>query len=249
MKIAICDDEKVMRIELCELLTRLQDAYDERFEIVQFDNGGDLCAQLNELDLDLIFLDYKMKGIDGVETAKSIYYSNNHKVKIIFITGFDTVAKFLFRLNVIDFIVKPVSYETLKDAVDYYYKEHYTHQYPTFKFKYNKEEWVVPLTEIVCFQTGNDHSTIIYLNGGAEAFEFRRLFRDVWDEVKQYNFFVLPNRFHIINLLYAQHITSNSMEILDKTVSIGRKFKQDTKGRYLRFLKEQMRGATLRGES
>lgn len=239
MKIAICDDEKVMRDELCEQLIRLQDAYDERFEIVQFDNGEDLCAQLKELNLDLILLDYKLSGIDGVEVAKLIYDWNVKNVKIIFITGYDDCARHLFRLGVIDFIVKPISYEKIKDAFEHYYSKYYHRQYPLFKFKLKKEERNVPINTIVCFETGDDHSTIIHLNGEEEPLQFRRLFREVWDEVQQYECFVLPSRSYIINLSFARNITSDSMDILNKTVLISRKNKQDTKDRYLVFLDKQ----------
>lgn len=239
MKIAICDDEAQMREEISAQLIRLQNNYDERFEIVQFDNGDDLCTHLNGLDLDLIFLDFKMSGIDGVETAKIIYDSNNKKVKIIFVTGYDDCAKYLFRLNVIDFIVKPIRYEKIKDAFEYYYSKYYQRQYPAFKFKLKKEEQSVPINTIVCFETGDDHSTIIHLNGEDEPLQFRRLFREVWDEIQQYECFVLPNRSYIINLSYARNITSDSIDIMNKTVLISRKNKQDTKDRYLVFLDKQ----------
>ena len=57
MKIAICDDEKNICIELEDLLTKNTEDKGIIYDIDIFDSGKALCKKLKETNYDLIFLD------------------------------------------------------------------------------------------------------------------------------------------------------------------------------------------------
>jgi DNA-binding LytR/AlgR family response regulator len=69
--------------------------------------------------VDLIFLDINMPEISGLSFAKSI----NHNIKIIFTTAYREYAVDGFNLQAVDYLLKPISFERLLQAVKKYLDE------------------------------------------------------------------------------------------------------------------------------
>lgn len=68
---------------------------------------------LGEVEADLIFLDIQMPELTGLELSRMI----GDQVKIIFTTAFEQYALEGFRVDALDYLLKPVSYpEFLKSA-------------------------------------------------------------------------------------------------------------------------------------
>lgn len=66
-KVLIAEDEALIRLDLVELLT------DEGFEVVgQAINGEEAVKLARELEPDLIIMDVKMPGMDGITAARSL---------------------------------------------------------------------------------------------------------------------------------------------------------------------------------
>ena len=99
--VLIADDEPLAR----ERVRRYLSVYPE-FEIVAEAKSGDEALRLiEEHDLDLLFLDIQMPGMDGLavlESAKSA-----HSPYVIFITAYEQHAVKAFELEAIDYLLKP----------------------------------------------------------------------------------------------------------------------------------------------
>ncbi len=77
-------------------------------ELVEaFDNPLSAMEYIGKNDVDLIFLDIQMPDLPGTEFAKNL----NGETRFIFTTAFEKYALDGFRLDAIDYLLKPFGYE------------------------------------------------------------------------------------------------------------------------------------------
>src|SRR5215203_2755618 len=69
---------------------------------------------IEALQPDLVFLDIEMPGISGIELANQIL---NPGVRVIFITAYDAYAINAFKVNAVDYLLKPVDGGDLVQAI------------------------------------------------------------------------------------------------------------------------------------
>ena len=69
---------------------------------------------LKENPVDLLFLDIQMPGIDGLEFSRYV----GAGTRVIFTTAFDKYALDGYKVNALDYLLKPVSYNEFMRAVD-----------------------------------------------------------------------------------------------------------------------------------
>ncbi len=77
-----------------------------------FDNPLDAIDFLSSQSVDLIFVDIQMPDLTGIEFARSL----ENAPKIIFTTAYEKYAIEGFKLNAIDYLLKPFSYEEFLKA-------------------------------------------------------------------------------------------------------------------------------------
>lgn len=110
-KIMLVDDEASMRNRM---LTRIE-WEDYGFEIVaDAENGIDALENFEQFVPDVLITDIKMPFMDGLELAEKVL-ENFPLTKIIILTGFDDFeyAKKAINLNVIDYILKPITHDNI----------------------------------------------------------------------------------------------------------------------------------------
>lgn len=117
MKIAICDDETVMHTQLKKCLEEYAIKRNLIFLYSDFSNGSELLA--SDKEFDIIFMDYQMNGIDGLETSRRLRQKNINTT-IIFLTSYEKVVFDSFSVNTFRFLVKPINIEKLTAALDAY---------------------------------------------------------------------------------------------------------------------------------
>lgn len=113
MKVLVVDDEFPAREELTFLLEETK-----KVDVVA--KCGD-CEEalrfLKKNKVDVVFLDIKMSGMDGISAAE-IVLSMPDKPYVVFSTGYDTYAVQAFDLNVADYIMKPYSASRVAQSVE-----------------------------------------------------------------------------------------------------------------------------------
>jgi two-component system response regulator LytT len=109
MSAIIADDEQLAREELRFLLEEIGDV-----EVVgTASNGLEALDLIEKLDPALAFLDIQMPGLDGLGVVKRLREQQIEPPHIIFSTAFDQFAVEAFRLEAMDYLLKPVDRERL----------------------------------------------------------------------------------------------------------------------------------------
>ena len=78
-------------------------------------NGREAVKQIKALSPDLVFLDIQMPGLDGFGVVRALIGAP--APLIVFVTAYDKYAIEAFESNALDYLVKPVEEERLKDAI------------------------------------------------------------------------------------------------------------------------------------
>ena len=118
MRVGICDDE----VDFHDTLKSCIDKYAAAKAIpaiyYDFTSGEDLIKHLlDHNDIDVIFMDYQMDKMNGLETSKNIL-ERNIDIPIIFLTSFPEIVYDTFKVNTFRFLVKAIDIKKLSEALD-----------------------------------------------------------------------------------------------------------------------------------
>lgn len=107
----IVDDEP---LALQGLKIRLS-AFQEVEIVAECVNGREAVKAIKSEAPDLVFLDIQMPGLDGFGVVRAMI--GGPAPLFIFVTAYDKYAIDAFETNALDYVVKPVEEERLKDAI------------------------------------------------------------------------------------------------------------------------------------
>lgn len=113
MNIMIVDDEPLARQRLIGLVQELNG-----FEAcANASNGKDALRIAQELKPDVVLLDIRMPGMDGIETAHHMNRLSKPPA-IIFTTAFSEHALKAFETHAVDYLLKPIKQDRLHEALE-----------------------------------------------------------------------------------------------------------------------------------
>ena len=109
----IVDDEQLAREELSFFLKDFPD-----IEIIaSAANGLEAIDLIEQLEPELVFLDVQMPGCDGLGVISKVREDNGPLPHFILTTAFDQYAVEAFRLEALDYLLKPIEVDRLRDSV------------------------------------------------------------------------------------------------------------------------------------
>ena len=112
MKVLIVDDEKPARDRLRQLL----EDFDEYEVVAEAGNGEEAVRLAAETSPDVVLLDIRMPGLDGIEAAHHLIKLDSPPA-IVFATAYDEYAIDAFDARAIGYVLKPVRRERLAAAL------------------------------------------------------------------------------------------------------------------------------------
>lgn len=104
MNIAVVDDEKVIREQICELIRKQHPSH----SLKTYESGDELLAA--GVPFDMVFLDIQMDGLNGIETAKKLKRCKEDII-VIFVTGVREYVFDAFDVAAFHYLLKPVEEE------------------------------------------------------------------------------------------------------------------------------------------
>lgn len=207
MKIKTClvDDEELAIKELQLLLSDYPEI--EICGIAQ--TANDAIQLIHSQKPDLVFLDIQLKEVNVFSIIEQLS-THSH---IIFVTAYDQFATRAFEINALDYLLKPINPERLKDAISRY-KSKTTDSISspeTEKYKYSdriiiteKNEYqMIKIEDIVSVCSDGDY-TLIKRIDGKKSIILRSM--NKWEELLPDNYFERIHRSTIINLEYVDKI-------------------------------------------
>ncbi|HZT02110.1 MAG TPA: LytTR family DNA-binding domain-containing protein [Steroidobacteraceae bacterium] len=113
MKVLIVDDEPPARERLRSLLAEISDT-----EIVgEAGTGTEALTQAAALSPDVVLLDVRMPGMDGIEAARHLS-TLEEPPAVIFTTAYDQYAVNAFETRAVGYLLKPIRKEKLAAALE-----------------------------------------------------------------------------------------------------------------------------------
>ena len=113
MKVLIVDDEPPARARLKQILED-----EPNYEFVgEAANGNEAITQAAMLMPDIVLLDIRMPGLDGIETARHLATLENPPA-VVFTTAYDEYAVEAFDARAIGYLLKPIRRSRLAAALE-----------------------------------------------------------------------------------------------------------------------------------
>ena len=203
LKIAVCDDEKNVCDYIEKRITDYLAKIDEAAEISVFYDSAPLIEKCKESnDFDIIFLDIKMKTINGVDCAK-LLRENGVNSLIVFVTSSAEYVFSGYEVKAFRYILKT----DLVNAFDRIFGECLTelkkNTDKVFPLKTTSVVKNIPLNDILYFES-NKRVLVVHTKG--ENLSFYGKLDDIEESLKDDNFIRIHQSF-LVNALRIKSVS------------------------------------------
>ncbi|WP_233051805.1 LytR/AlgR family response regulator transcription factor [Motilimonas cestriensis] len=221
----IVDDEPLLRIYLDKLLG---DNWPELSIIGSAGDGNKALEMVEELNPDIIFLDIRMPGLDGIEVARRLSHQPNSPL-IVFTTAYDQYAVEAFEHEAVDYLLKPISEDRLVRSIEKVKLRLQSKQSDPEPEKENLNkliaklsnpngnylEWlkasrkdnihIIAIADVLCFHAEDKYTTAITHEG---EFVIRTPIKDLAQQLDPQNFWQV-HRSSIVNVSAIKHVNKD----------------------------------------
>ena len=210
MRIAVCDDEELFRIEFKSVLDKV--LINAEYDIDTFSGGSSLYEAFLKNPFDLVFLDIEMPGIDGITLAKRLR-AVSENVLIVFLTSHIEYALEGYEVNALRYLVKPVDMNKLSEVLKYIQdKKNNSRQ---IMIKQEGEDIVIDISDIIYMESMDKNVRIVT---SKSEYITRYNISDYEEELKDSGFLRI-HRGYLISLSKVKKIVKNDV-IMDGDISL-----------------------------
>lgn len=226
MKAVVVEDSRLAREGLIKMLKE----YSEINVVGAAEHPSTALSLIEEHQPDIIFLDIHMPGESGFDLLEKL----EHFPKVIFTTAYSEYAIRSFDFNTVDYLLKPISHERLKSAIEKLSIQNENYKAlskPTLDIhsrmfvKDGDKCHLIPLESICYFESCKNHVRIFF---GRENAFVKKSLNSIEERLPQ-KYFFRANRQYIVNLnevVKIEESVSDGYEITmgdGKTLEISRR--------------------------
>lgn len=210
MRIAVCDDEELFRIEFKSVLDKV--LINAEYDIDTFSGGSSLYEAFLKNPFDLVFLDIEMPGIDGITLAKRLR-AVSENIQIVFLTSHIEYALEGYEVNALRYLVKPVDMNKLSEVLKYIQdKKNNSRQ---IMIKQEGEDIVIDISDIIYMESMDKNVRIVT---SKSEYITRYNISDYEEELKNSGFLRI-HRGYLISLSKVKKIVKNDV-VMDGDISL-----------------------------
>lgn len=226
LRIGICDDQidarDALRLQLEKILR------EETEEIVyEFSTGQGAVRWLKNHpgEIDLLFLDVEMDGINGMEAARQIR-TFDEEILIVFVTGYSDYVFDGYKVNALDYIIKPAGTERLAEVLGRVREQLWKQREEVYVFKTSEGTFRLPFSAIKYFYS--DRRKVNLVSKEKEYAFYGKL-----DEVEGQldGRFVRIHQRYLVNPDKVTHIGNECVVIEGEELPMSRALKEEAAGR------------------
>lgn len=220
-KCLVVDDEPIARRVVKNYLKELPD-----YQVVEeFGDAHQVLAFLKEHQVDLLFLDIKMPGLSGLEFLKAL----SHPPKVILVTAYREFALDGFELNVVDYLLKPVSQGRFLQALSRFEERSgsQSHQIEIAEkdhilVKSDRKTFKLPLEKIRFLESQGDY---VNFHLEDERISSKMNLGELDKELPAA--FIRTHRSFVVNSQYVKAFTAEEVELNEGHIPIGRSYREE----------------------
>ncbi len=174
---------------------------------------------LNKNKVDLIFLDINMPKLTGISFLKSL----RDPPGVILTTAYSEFALESYELNVLDYLLKPFSFERFLKAINKAESSNKSEHLEKYLFiKADGKSYKIELDDILLIESKGDYVT---LHTHKDKFTYYETLKSLSEKLPQHNF-IRIHRSYIISFSKIEYIEGNVAYINKKGIPIGNAFKE-----------------------
>ena len=222
------------------LALRLVETFIEQTPFLQLtsscDNAVEAMSLIREKQPDLVFLDINMPNLTGMELARLLQEQPGQVPKIVFTTAYNHYAIEGYKVNAVDYLLKPFSYEEFLRAANKVLQitEEASNNFQTvaaddeFIFLKVEYQWVrIPLKEILYIESLKDYVKV-HLDDSQKGVLSLISLKALEEKLPSAKFMRVHRSF-IVSLDKINAITKNSIFIGKTEITVGEQYKETFK--------------------
>lgn len=245
IRIGICEDIPE-ELELYQkTVGEIMNSLSKNAKLFCFQSGEDLLCEIDLTgNMDILFLDVELSGMNGIEVARAIR-DRDARAIIIFITGYNQYFHKMMEVHSFSVIKKPLDAGKLAELMEYILQMRLNF-YDCYMFSYCKKHYRIPLVRIRFFQSDKRLIRISAVpeNSGTEEYVFYGKMEEVEETVNKSDIrFLRIRKSFLVNPLFITEYSANRVILDNGTVlEISRNYKEAVKESYLLSLQEKIWG-------
>ena len=237
LNIAIVENEKNVAENDALLLNRYAKENELNIETKVFYNASDFLE--DQTPFDAVLMDIDMPGINGMEAAEKLRQQNK-SIDIVFTTNLPQYAIDGYKVEAIDFVIKPITFPNLSFAMDKIVEKKQNSLNDSFFLKAGGVSRKFQNDEIVYFETIG-HNVVLH-EEGLEPFRMRGSLKMV-EPLLNPDVFVKINSGIIVNLSKVRSLGEGLCVMDDgSSLPVSRSHKKEFASRLAQFYGKHLEG-------
>lgn len=236
-RIGICDDDKILCADLEEQLYALSKEMALKVEIDVWYSGESIQNDLQKgIELDFLFLDIELVQENGITVGKFIRNEmEDMQTHIVYISSKEGYAMQLFKVQPLDFLIKPVSVEQLKEVLMRSVKQK-SRLDAYFEYQKGNSVFRIPIKDIAYF-TSMDKKIVIVKKDGEE--EFYGKLKNIAENLPVE--FIMIHQSYIINQAYVREYSYETVKMVNgENLNISKPYRKETRRKIKQYQKAKM---------